>query len=135
MDGIDYLRHREVAFRGPCVEPEPAQAALLLLADIEPIRAVRLLDRHRLLVTYDVRQLVFHELEAALEELGLHLDNSLIAKLRRAFYRYAEETLRANLGIQPADVGHNAKSIFIQNYRNQRHGCRDGRPRHWRQYL
>lgn len=129
------MRHREVAFRAPHRDPDQAQAACLLLSDAEAVDAVRVLGPNRLVVTYDLRKVTFAELEAALTEMGFHLDNSLMTKLRRALYNYSEDTVRANLGIPAQCVGNCSRKVFVNHYRNHAHGCRDARPPHWRQYL
>jgi hypothetical protein len=136
MDSDDeFIRHREVAFRAPHSEPDQAQSACLLLADTDAIRDVHVLGPNRLVVTYDVRDVTFGELESALTELGFHLDNSLVMKLKRALYNYSEDTIRANLGLPPQCFGNCARKVFVNLYRQHEHGCRDHRPRHWRQYL
>ena len=136
MDSSDeFIRHREVAFRAPHSEPDQAQAACLLLSDTDAIQDVRLLAPNLLVVTYDLRDVTFAELESALTELGFHLDNGLMIKLKRALYNYSEDTIRANLGLPDQCFGNCARKIFINYYRQHEHGCRDHRPRHWRRYL
>ncbi|OOG22922.1 hypothetical protein B1C78_13125 [Thioalkalivibrio denitrificans] len=136
MDSSDeFIRHREVAFRGPHSEADQAQAACLLLSDTEAIREVRVLGLNRLVVTYDLRDLTYAELESALTELGFHLDNSLMIKVKRALYNYTEDTIRANLGLPNQCLGNCARKVFVNLYRQNKHGCRDHRPRHWRRYL
>lgn len=131
----EFIRHRELGFRGPHNEPDQARAACLLLADTDAIEDVRVLGPDRLVVTYDLRKVAFAELESALTELGFHLDNSLVMKLRRALYNYSEETIRANLGLPSQCFGNCARKVFIHHYRTHAHGCRDTRPPHWREYL
>jgi hypothetical protein len=136
MDSVqEFMRHRELAFRGPHRDPDQAQAACLLLSDADVVDAVRVLGANRLVVTYDLRKVTFAELESALTEMGFHLDNSLMTKLRRALYNYSEDTVRAYLGMSPHCFGDCARKIFVNHYRNHAHGCRDPRPPHWRQYL
>ena len=52
-----------------------------------------------LIVVYDLRRITLQRIENALSELGYHLDNSLLCKLKRALFHYAEETQRENLAI------------------------------------
>jgi hypothetical protein len=136
MDSAEeFIRHRELAFRDPHAEPDQARSACLLLADTDVVHEVRVLGPNRLVVTYDLRQVTYVELESALMELGFHLDNSLVMKLKRALYNYSEDTVRANLGLPNQCFGNCARKIFINHYRTHTHGCRDTRPPYWRQYL
>ncbi|MCG5536264.1 hypothetical protein [Ectothiorhodospira mobilis] len=132
-----YIRRRELAFRGPQDPQAQAEGAWLMLREVPHIREVHAPDGHRLVVTYDVREITYAELEQALTEVGFQLDNSLLAKLRRALYQYNEDTIRANLGLEtrPETLQGAAQRIFVNLYRHQDHGCRDHRPRHWREYL
>ena len=86
-----------------------------------------------LFVRYDITVVTLNILEEVLVELGFHLDNSLMYKLKRALYAYTEETQRANLGLEGESCAD--RKVFIQNYLRRRHGCRDDRPEHWRGYL
>ncbi|ACL71617.1 hypothetical protein Tgr7_0520 [Thioalkalivibrio sulfidiphilus HL-EbGr7] len=131
----EFIRHRELAFRGPHRDNDQARAACLLLSDTDAVQEVRVLGPNRLVVTYDLRQVTYSELESALTEMGFHLDNSLVIKIKRALYNYSEDTIRANLGIPSQCFGNCARKIFINHYRQHEHGCRDHRPRHWREYL
>ncbi|MFN2348627.1 MAG: hypothetical protein ABR558_03495 [Thioalkalivibrio sp.] len=131
----EFTRHRELAFRGPHRDSDQARSACLLLSETEAVQAVRVLASNRLVVTYDLRLVTFSELESALTEMGFHLDNSLVMKLKRALYNYSEDTVRANLGIPNQCFGNCARKIFINHYRSHEHGCRDHRPPHWREYL
>ena len=105
---------------------------MLLFADIHGIEDLNLLSPTSLLVSYDVHTLTLDMLEAVLIELGYHLDNNLLAKIKRALFHYTEETERANLGI--TKTSKDFSSVFIEDYQRHPHGCRDERPKHWRQY-
>ena len=72
-------------------------------------------------------------LETVLIRLGYHLDNRLIHRMKRALYRYSEETQRANLGV--SENTDNTTQVFVKRYSINHHGCRDKRPDHWRKYL
>ncbi len=89
---------------------------------------------NRVLVQYDLLQVTFAEIESALQELGFHLDNSLLTRLRRTYYQYCEETRRENLKLRSNCLGHCARRIFVREYQKHEHGCRDQRPDHWRSY-
>lgn len=125
---------RELVFRGPHRDADQAPAAALLLADSPMVSEVSVTARNRVLVRYDLREVTFAEIESALEELGFHLDNSVLTRLRRAYYLYCEDTRRANLRISPNCFGQCARRVFVREYQKHQHGCRDQRPSHWREY-
>lgn len=130
------IKHREIGFRGPHPDPHQARSAMLLLSDVEGVQNVSLLSERAITVSYDIRLLTFVELEEALQEVGFHLDQNLLFKLRKALYQYTESTQRANLGLDPQVCSGNcAQKVFVRHYRNRAHGCRDDRPAHWRKYL
>lgn len=130
----DRIKHREVLFRGPHPDPNQAQSAALLLSDLEGILAVRLAEAtdQVLHVTYDVHLICLQHIEAILEEVGYHLDNNLLVKLKRAIYYYTEQVERETQGCKNGDC---TRKVFIEHYRRHIHGCRDERPEHWRRYL
>ena len=68
-----------------------------------------------------------------LQEVGFHLDNSVISKLKRALFYYAEDTQLANMGYDHAE-SKSTLEIFINRYNQLPHGCRDERPMHYRRY-
>ena len=125
-------KHREIQFRGPHPESNQAQAATLALSDAEGILRLDPLSVQSLRVSYDVRLITLQAIEESLIDLGYHLDNSLLNKLKRAVYYYTEETQRANLGHHEKVHTH---KVFVDRYHRSPHGCRDCRPQHWRKYL
>jgi len=129
----DLIKHREVCFCPLHSDPDQAQSALLLLTDVTGIAGVAKRSAHCLEITYDLRFISLQIIEDALRDLGFHLDNGLLAKLKRALFYYTEETQRANLGDQPALPF--TSQVFINRYQQLPHGCRDPRPPHWRGYL
>jgi len=126
--------HREIGFCTLGPDPRPAHGAALLLSDVEGVVGARPVADHRLTLSYDLRQVYLELLESFLGAEGFHLDNSIMAKLRRALYYYADEVRRANLGCNRGSSNCTDK-IFVHRYQRQPHGCRDARPEHWRQYL
>jgi hypothetical protein len=132
----DLIKHRDIGFRGPQADREPGRQAVLMLSDVNGVETVTLLDASRVGVSYDLRQLSFIEIESALIEVGFHIDQNLLYKLKRALWVYTEATQRANLGLETPDcVGSCAEKVFVRHYQARSHGCRDERPRHWRRYL
>lgn len=126
------VKHREVRFCRLHPDKTQAHSASLVLSDVEGIHLVRPVDPHLLHIRYDISFITLNIIEEALVELGYHLDNSLMHKLKRALYYYTEETQRANLGMDGPGC---AKQVFINRYLRRSHGCRDERPEHWRNYL
>jgi hypothetical protein len=128
------IKQREIVFCPLHPDPNQAHSASLLLLGLDGIQHVEAINELRLLVRYDVRHLTLAVLEDALTEIGFHLDGSLFIKLLRALYHYTEETERANLGCAECREK-TTRDVFIRQYKNREHGCRDQRPRHWRNYL
>lgn len=127
------LKQREIRFCRLHPDTSQAHSACLILSDVEGIHRVQPLDPYVLHVSYDVSCFTLKIIEDVLVELGFHLDNSLMYKLKRALYDYAEETQRANLGLEESCCPD--KQMFINRYLRRPHGCRDERPEHWRNYL
>ena len=129
----ELIKQRDIRFCPLHPDPDQAQSAVLLLDGAAGIHDARKLAPHCLQVCYDIRRVTLQVIEEALTELGFHLDNSLMAKLKRALYHYTEETQRANLRIH-TDL-YDTQEVFIARYQQLPHGCRDERPPHWREYL
>lgn len=128
------LKHREIAFRELHPNPDQAQTAARFLAGIDGVLASEAVSTIVVRVCYDVLAVTLKELEDALRDLGLHLDNRLFLRLKRALYYYTEETLRANCGC-PHGTSNCTRKVFATRYQQIEHGCRDQRPEHWRRYL
>lgn len=131
---LDAIKHREIWFRGPHSDPNQAQTATLVLADLEGVLRVRPQHSELIRVSYDVRLVTLLVIDGLLAELGFHLDNSLLTKLRRALYYYTEDAQQDLLGCKRGR-GNCTQAVFVNRYRKIEHGCRDHRPDHWRQYL
>lgn len=133
MDIADRIKHRQIHFRDLHPERNDARTAAQFLDQAPGIVRVTPVTPLLLEVSYDILATSLEEIETALIELGLHLDNGLIYALKRALHYYTERTLRENLGAQSDD--HLTKRVFAQRYERLEHGCRDPRPEHWRRYL
>ena len=128
------IKRREILFCPLHPDPRQAETACGLLRSMDGVLAAEVVTPNLLSVRYQLLEVTLAELEAHLEAQGLHLDNSLLHKLRRSLYHYTEETQRANLGCAKGE--HNCtQKVFASNYRRRAHGCRDERPEHWRRYL
>ena len=128
----DLIKQRELVFCSLHADPEQAKSAMFFFSDIKGILTLDLIETHRLAVEYDIRCITLQVMEEALIELGFHLDNSLLFKLKRALYYYTETIQCENMG---GHKNHNTRQIFINRYERMQHGCRDDRPQHWRKYL
>mgnify|MGYP001548596458 CR=1 FL=1 len=128
------LKHREIAFSKLHPDPNQAQTAILLLSDLKGVKHAHLVSPTFMRISYDVMHITLEEIESILTEMGFHLDNRLIYRMKRALYNYTEETQRANHGIGKSDQNTTQK-VFIKRYQSVKHGCRDQRPTHWRKYL
>ena len=130
------LKVREIRFCPLHPDPDQAESALQLLTGLETVMGLVKESPTSLVVTYDLAEMTLAEIEDALVELGFHLDGSLMCRLRRALYRFTEENERANLAAHPVRrLPSDAREAFVRQYLRHRHGCRDDRPRHWREYL
>lgn len=133
IDPADYLRCREIGFAELHPEPDQSGMAGLLLVEVHGVKQVNRLDEVRIEVIYDLTRITLKVIEQALLELGFHLDNSLLANMKRALIYYAEETMLQNLDAEPLNA-QGIREIFVNRYRQLSHGCRDTRKGHWRKY-
>lgn len=127
-------KQREILFDPLHPDPNQAHSATLALNDFNGIEHTDALSPIRLMVRYHLSKVTLADIEFVLRELGYHLDNSLMSKMKRALYAYTEETERANHGYSSSQ-GKTTRDVFIKQYQKRPHGCRDPRPSHWRDYL
>ncbi len=130
----DRYKHRLIPFNELHPDAQQAQQAAAFLADIPGILEVEALQDLLLSVRYDLLEITLEEIETALEELGLHLDNNLMHRMKRALCHYTEETFRANLGCARGE-SNCTKKVFAKRYEILNHELRDQRPEYWRRYL
>jgi len=125
-------KQRDILFNNFEKETDQAKSAIFLLADVDGVLDLKYISETQLFITYDVRSLTMEIILQVLESVGFHLDHSLLSKIKNALYAYTETTLRENLGIMDSKA---TRDIFIRDYQQRSHGCRDLRPTHWRHYL
>lgn len=130
----DVIKHREIWFRGPHEDSNQAQTATLILSDVEGVVRVQPQHTQLILVSYDISLITLQVIDTLLSDLGFHLDNNLLMKLKRALYYYTEDVQQDAMGCKRGR-GNCTQAVFINRYRQLEHGCRDIRPDHWRQYL
>ncbi|QEP42828.1 hypothetical protein D5085_06610 [Ectothiorhodospiraceae bacterium BW-2] len=128
----DRIKQREIHFNR-LRQDDQVSRAMELLRGIDGVITVERVSELVMVVGYDLRRLSYATMEQALTELGYHLDNSLMEKMRRALYHYLESNEREALcGGKCQDV---STQVFINRYAHLKHGCHDQRPEHWRTYL
>lgn len=128
------IKHREIVFDENHLDPHQANTAALRLSDIQGIVDVQVISDTAIKLSYHLLDIDLQQIEEGLAEAGFHLSGKMIYKLKRALYYYVEETERANKGCCKTDPNCTRK-VFIERYKQIRHGCRDNRPDHWRRYL
>lgn len=130
----NFTKQRDVIFNPLHDDENQALTACQMLVDLDGIVFAEAISNQHLIVRYDLRFFTLVDIEELLTTVGFHLDNNLLIKLKRALYRYTEETERANLGY-PQGQSNSTREVFINRYQQLPHGCRDKRPNHWRNYL
>lgn len=128
------IKQREILF---CeLHPDAAQAetAAKMLTGLEGIIHVSASSPTRLIIHYELLYHTLEDIESLLAEVGFHLENNLLLRLKRALYQYTEENERINHGYCK-EQSLCTRDIYIKRYQHLPHGCRDRRPTHWRGYL
>ena len=128
-----YIKQREIFFNPLHLDEKQATTASEMLIDLEGVILAEAISDTHLIVRYDLQYFTLDDIEDLLSTVGFHLDNNLLIKLKRALYRYTEETERANMGCPPGQ-SNCTREVFINRYQKLPHGCRDNRPDHWRNY-
>lgn len=134
ISDADRIKHRQIPFNDLHPHSDQAQQAALFLAGVPGITHVEPDSPLLLSVRYDLLLITLEEIEESLRELGLHLDNNLLYRVKSALYRFTEETFRANCGC-PRGESNCTKKVFAKRYELLDHTLRDQRPEHWRRYL
>jgi hypothetical protein len=130
----DLVKYRDIHFVELHPDSDQAGTAATLLADVEGITQLNLLSPTHLHIGYQLMLITLEQIERGLTSMGLHIDNRLLYRLKRALYYYTEDTERANLGCNRGD-SKCTRVIFADRYQRANHGLRDQRPEHWRKYL
>jgi len=130
----NFTKQRDVMFNPLHDDEYQASTASQMLIDLEGIISADALSETHLIIKYDLRFFTLADIEELLSTVGFHLDNNLLIKIKRALYRYTEDTERANLGCIDGQ-SNCTREAYINRYQKLPHGCRDKRPEHWRDYL
>jgi len=134
MDELEFIKHREIHFVEFHPDPNQARTASLLLADVGGIIHVSPIDPRFLRVSYHLLEVSLEQIEMGLVDMGLHLDNRLLYRMKRALHYYTEENQRASQGCSRSN-SRCTRKIFADRYQRLNHNCRDPRPEYWRKYL
>lgn len=134
ISDADRIKNREIAFAELHPDRNQAWTAAVFLSEADGILDSDAATPTLLKVSYDLLVTTLRDIEESLRDMGLHLDNRLMFRVRRALYYYTEETQRANCGCDHGR-GDCTKKVFATRYQQIDHGCRDQRPEHWRRYL
>lgn len=130
---LEYTKIREIAFDALHPDKHQAQSAADWLAEMPGVLICQVGGPCQLFVHYDVQVTSLQIIESVLVQRGLHLDNSLLFKLKRALYYYTEDITRTNLTQLHTSKDYQ-RDVFINQYNGSDHGCRDKRPKYWREY-
>lgn len=130
MMPCDIRKTREIVFHP--TPPGQVEEALAFLAELPRLDVVRkgplLLE-----VGYSVQDHTLASLEAALMELGCHLEATLLIRLKRALYHYCEQVQRENLAL-PETLTKSYAQAHAETWKQRLHGDHDDTPAEWRQY-
>lgn len=108
---------------------EQAKASLLPLPGIEEVS----FRDDTLHAAYELPQTSAAAIIEVIESSGLTLALSWHRRLRLWLLYYREAIFEENL---KDEIGWDScvREVYVSRYRHRRHGRRDDRPRHWRQY-
>ncbi|MBK9444911.1 MAG: hypothetical protein IPO00_01725 [Betaproteobacteria bacterium] len=103
------------------------------LAAKEELDVAPHVDRRSVGVGYELTHYTLADLEEELVDQGYHLDNTLYAKLMRAFVRYVEDTQLHNLEAPELRMKR-SNEAFVHAWEQHPHGDHDDTPPEWREY-
>ena len=119
------LRRQEIRFHSiPAGEAERARQLLERMPGLGVQPGAR---PDALFVRYDLAHYSLRSIEAHLEGLGFHLDNSLYVKLRRAIVYFCEDT-RCRNAKAPQRLIKQSNEVYVKAYEHHLHGDHDDTP-------
>ena len=123
------IRDIQIAVAGDDMARSSASARLLAMPGLEDVT----LDGSGLRATYDLRETTCAHIIDQIEALGIPVVLTWHQRLRLRLRCYREAVLKEDLN---NEIGWDSfvREIYVSRYRHRRHGRRDDRPRHWRQY-
>ena len=133
------IKHREIHFCAIHSNPEQAHAAVFSVNDLPGVLMSHALNNQCIKIAYDLNRITLAEIEHILQNEGFHLDNSVLAKIRRSIVFYCEEASRENSKqerqIEEVHNKHKSDVVYLPTRKKKLCDCRDQRPESWRQYL
>ena len=114
--------------------PGQVPEALAFLGGLGGLMCTAHSEQRAIDVVYDLHEHSLEALENALEDNGFHLDTSLLSKLMRALYYYAEETELHNLDAPGRLQKQSQYEAYVHAWEQRSHGDRDDTPAVWRKY-
>jgi len=132
-DAEEFIKHHDIRFQDLDPKQHSIEQVVSLLAEVKGILKVEANSADSVHVRYDLQHITLQVIEDALIAVGFSLESSLVSRLKRALIYYTEETQLVNLGYHH-DQANSTLDVFINVYNQRKHGCRDDRPAHLRQY-
>ncbi len=133
------IKHREIHFGTIHSNPNQAHSAVFAVNDLPGVLMSHTLNHHCIKIAYDLNRITLSEIENVLLNDGFHLDNSILAKIKRSIVFYCEEASRENNKqerlIEEVHNKHKSDVVYIRTKKKKLCDCRDHRPESWRQYL
>jgi len=128
----ELVKERQICFHRLSQAADPVYSAMEILNGIKGILSVHRQGDTCLVIRYQLDQISLQALEEGLMSIGYRLDSGLAQRLKRAYFHFVEDNQLANMGLTA-----NSKStthIFIEQYQQREHGCRDERPSYYHHY-
>lgn len=136
---LQIIKHRDIYFCSLHVNPNQAHSAVFIINDLHGVLLSHALDQHHIKITYDLNRITLEEIEDILRYEGFHLNNSILAKIKRSIVFYCEEASRENSKnerlIEEVHDKHTSDVIYLRPRKKKLCDCRDHRPESWRHYL
>ncbi len=133
------IKHRDISFCSLREDTNLSHSAVFIINDLSGVLMSHALNNRSVHIAYDLNYITFEEINAVLVNEGYHLDNSLLAKMKRSIAFYCEEAFRENSRREWAldEVHEQRKSelVYLRARKKSACECRDQRPEHWRKYL
>ncbi|MDR0379305.1 MAG: hypothetical protein LBI62_05085 [Candidatus Accumulibacter sp.] len=85
-------------------------------------------------IIYDLHEHSLEEIEFTLEDMGFHLECSLLTKLLHALIHYSEETEIHNLDAPRRLLKKSQNEAYTRAWERHPHGDHDDTPPEWREY-
>lgn len=123
----------EHELRLAAAEAAQVEQALAFLQSLPYLQAEPSHHQGSLHVTYDLAHYSLRKIEAALEEQGFHLDDTLISRLKRSLTHYCEET-RSRNATSPQRLIKQSNQVYVKAWEHHPHGDHDDTPPELREY-